>query len=98
MIDPAQTCLFIPRGMRRSRKLDMLESFGRTVGRVLRNCAVDALDVLPAEVIPIIHAMPEHAQIIARWRAAGRTFIYWDRGYCRRAMNSDLPLGEDGGY
>lgn len=35
--------------------------------------------------------------MIQRWRASGRRWIYWDRGYNRRVFATDLPTGEDGG-
>lgn len=48
--------------------------------------------------IPIVGCTPELRPLIDRWSADGRTWGYWDRGYCRRVFATDLPTGSDGGY
>jgi hypothetical protein len=41
---------------------------------------------------------PELRPYIDRWKAEGRNWIYWDRGYARRVFATDLPTGDRGGY
>lgn len=100
MIDPAKVCLFIPAGLR-DFKLDLFNRVGAHIraagGGVIEHNA-EALDRLPREVVPIVGCSPELTPIIAKWRAAGRPWIYWDRGYCRRVFATWLPRGEDGGF
>jgi hypothetical protein len=100
MIDPAKVCLFIPAGLKKF-KLDLFERIGGKIekagGRIVRHDA-DQLDTLPAGIIPIVGCQPESTQLIAKWRAAGRQWIYWDRGYVRRVFATWLPRGSEGGY
>lgn len=96
MIDPAAVCLFIPEGLK-NFKLHLFERIGAKIGRMLRHRYQD-LDLLPDEIIPIVGCTPELRPIIDRWKARGRTWIYWDRGYCRRVFATDLPRGDNGGY
>jgi hypothetical protein len=100
MIDPAKVCLFIPAGLARF-KLDLFNRIGEHIkklgGRVALHEA-NLLRQLPADVIPIVGCQPESTALIAEWRASGRPWIYWDRGYARRVFAASLPRGEDGGY
>lgn len=100
MIDPAKVCLFIPAGLKKF-KLDLFERIGskieRASGKVIRHDA-GLLDQLPNEIIPIVGCQPESTALIKRWRHHKRTWIYWDRGYCRRVFATHLPRGENGGY
>jgi hypothetical protein len=47
---------------------------------------------------PVVGCTPELKPLIEEWKASKRDFIYWDRGFARRAFASDLPTGEGGGY
>lgn len=100
MIDPGKVCLFIPGNLKKF-KLDLFERIGRHIkalgGRAIYHDA-SKLDALPSEIIPIVGCQPESTPLIAKWRANGRGWIYWDRGYCRRIFATDLPTGKDGGY
>jgi hypothetical protein len=96
MIDLANTCLFIPAGLK-DFKLQLFERIGTKLGKVIRG-DVAALAALPSDIIPIVGCSPELRERILRWRGAGRTFVYWDRGYARRVFATWLPRGEDGGY
>lgn len=96
MIDPARACLFIPPGLK-NFKLDLFERIGRKLGTVIRHDFA-ALAKLPNEIVPIVGCTPELRPIIDDWKARGRTWVYWDRGYCRRVFATDLPVGHDGGF
>lgn len=65
------------------RKLELIRRMADMTGRPLVNSAA-ALVELPAEVLPMICCTPEIMAQVAHWRATGRKFIYWDRGYLRR--------------
>jgi hypothetical protein len=95
MIDPARVCLFIPPGLK-NFKLQLFERIGKKVGRVVRHDFA-SLDSLPDDIVPIVGCTVELRPIIDRWRACGRTWVYWDRGYCRRVFATDLPPGANGG-
>lgn len=100
MIDPASVCLFIPAALKKF-KLDLFERVGSKIvahgGMVARHDA-SILDNLPGSIIPIVGCQPESTPLIRKWRASGRKWIYWDRGYCRRVFATDLPRGGNGGY
>lgn len=95
-IDPKTVCLFIPPGLR-TFKLALFERIGGKIGKVIRNDFV-ALEALPDDIVPIVGCTPELRPIIDKWRARGRRWIYWDRGYARRVFATWLPRGESGGY
>ena len=100
MIDPSKVALFCPSGLK-DFKLKLFERIGSKIeqagGKVIRHDA-GLLDQLQNEIIPIVGCSPELTQIIKRWRHHKRTWIYWDRGYCRRVFATHLPRGENGGY
>jgi hypothetical protein len=100
MIDPAKVALFIPGNLKKF-KLDLFEAIGRRIekfgGRIIRHDA-EALNALGSDIIPIVGCQPENTAQIAKWRASGRKWIYWDRGYARRIFATSLPRGENGGY
>lgn len=100
MIDAAKVCLFIPAGLKRF-KLDLFERIGRKIteagGQIVRESPA-RLEHLPHDIIPIVGCSPELRQTISRWRTSGRSFVYWDRGYCRRVFATWLPRGDEGGY
>lgn len=96
LIDPKKTCLFIPASLK-GFKQKLFERIGSNLGRIVRGDVAE-LAALPSEMIPIVGCSPELRPLISEWRAAGRSFIYWDRGYGRRVFATWLPRGEDGGY
>lgn len=100
MIDPASVCLFIP-GHLKKFKLALFERIGATIkaagGQVIKG-DFKALGALPETIVPIVGCTPELAPLIEGWRATGRRWIYWDRGYARRVFATDLPIGADGGF
>lgn len=100
MIDPAKVCLFIPPELRKF-KLDLFQRIGRHIkgfgGSVIHGDHA-AVARLPDEIVPIIGCTPPFRPFIADWRARGRRWIYWDRGYARRVFATWLPRGANGGY
>lgn len=100
MIDPSSVALFIPAGLKKF-KLTLFERIGAHIkakgGRVVHHDAA-LLDKLPADIIPIVGCQPESTALIVKWRANGRKWIYWDRGYARRVFATWLPRGDNGGY
>lgn len=99
-IDPATVCLFVGPGLKKF-KLNLFLRIGAHIealaGSMIRS-DFDAVKKLPDDVVPIIGCSPELSDTIDAWRARGRRFIYWDRGYCRRIFATWLPRGDDGGY
>lgn len=99
MIDPGKVCLFVPAGLKKF-KLDLFERIGRHIkssGGLVAYHDAALLAELPNEIVPIIGCQPETTDLIAEWRKAGRTFVYWDRGYCDRIFATNLPTGDSGG-
>jgi len=100
VIDPSSVALFIPPGLKKF-KLGLFEGIGKTIGRVVRDDP-RRLDDLPEHIIPIVGCTPALRPWIERWRATGKKWIYWDRGYLRRGFATWLPKGSDmgipGGY
>lgn len=100
LVSPSQAALFIPAGLKKF-KLDLFERIGRHIeaagGRTVRHNEKLLLD-LPDEIIPITGSGPELRPINLEWKARGRTFIHWDRGYARRVFATWLPRGENGGF
>lgn len=99
MIDPAAVALFVP-GHLKKFKLDLFNRIGagivRAGGQVVRE-EFASLAALPDAVTPIVGCTPELKPLIDGWRARGRRFIYWDRGYWLRVFATWLPRGQDGG-
>ena len=99
-IDPAKVCLFIPPELKKF-KLELFDRIARKIhekgGRFIRGDHT-LLKRLPKDIIPIVGCTPQLRGMIGEWRQRGRTFIYWDRGYCRRVFATWLPRGENGGY
>jgi hypothetical protein len=95
-VDPKQVALFIPPGLRKFKQR-LFERIGQQIGRVVRDDHALLLK-LPDEIIPIVGCSPQLAPIFQQWKASGRTFIYWDRGYLRRVFATWLPRGDAGGY
>lgn len=99
MIDPAKVCLYVPPSLKKFKRA-LFERIGGHIRQRGGRVAYDIADIaaLPAGIIPIIGCQPESTPLVEAWRAAGRDFIYWDRGYARRVFATWLPRGEDGGY
>lgn len=99
MIDPSKVCLFVP-GHLKAFKLNLFNRIGEGIrnagGRVVR-ANFPELDRLPDDVVPIVGCTPELRPLIESWKARGRRWIYWDRGYNRRVFATDLPTGQNGG-
>jgi hypothetical protein len=99
MIDPAKCCLFIP-GELKKFKLNLFNRIGQRIkqagGRTIRSDHM-ALAALPRDLIPIVGAAPYLLPLVMDWRASGRTWIGWDRGYVRRVFATWLPRGDNGG-
>jgi len=49
------------------------------------------LERLPPDVYPAIGCSPQLAPLLAYWRASGRKWIGWDRGYLRRWFSTWTP-------
>lgn len=100
MIDPAKVCLFIPSELKKF-KLDLFNRIGDRIkeagGSTIRGDHL-ALDRLPDDVLPIVGAAPYLLPLVRGWKARGRAWIGWDRGYVRRVFATWLPRGENGGY
>jgi len=104
MINPRDVALFVPPGLKKF-KLDLFERIGNKViacgGRTVRH-DYDAVIKLPDDVILIVGVSPQFRDAFTEWRARGRNFIFWDRGYLRRVFATWLPtgaqLGVPGGY
>ena len=100
VIDPAKVAFYFPAGLKPFKR-DLFSRVGGHIqdrgGRVIKNDA-SRLERLPDDIVPVVGCMPETAPLVAKWKAGGRTWIYWDRGYCRRIFATDLPPGKDGGY
>lgn len=96
MIDPAKVCLFLPNELTKFKRQffwrigDTIEAAGG------RTCKGDTneLKTLPDDIIPIVGASPDLRPIVQSWRELGRTWIGWDRGYCRRVYATWLPRAE----
>lgn len=100
MIDPKGVAFFIPRGLSAFKEKLFIRIGERIVaagGRTVRGDH-DALARLPTDVMPIVGAAPYLLPLVQAWRADGRPWIGWDRGYARRIFATWLPRGENGGY
>jgi hypothetical protein len=92
-IDPAKVCLWVPEGLRKF-KLALFDRIAAKIeaagGMVVRHDESRLLE-LPDDIIPIVGCHPPLKEAIADWRARGRTFVYWDRGYLARWFATCLP-------
>lgn len=101
MIDPARVAFFVPAHLK-AFKLALFNRIGarieRAGGLVIRGDFAQLDRAARAGRVPVVGCTPELRPYIDAWRAEGRAWIYWDRGYARRVFATDLPTGEDGGY
>lgn len=99
MISPSQVAIFCPSGLKKF-KLQLFERIGKHIekagGRMVRDDERRLLD-LPDEIVPIVGCTPALRPIIDGWKARGRNFCYWDRGYFFRIFATWLPRGDAGG-
>lgn len=100
LIDPAAVAFWIPPELKRF-KLELFNRVGAHIqakgGRIIRG-DVAAMAALPDDIVPVGGCTPLLSGLYSEWRARGRTFVYWDRGYARRIFATDLPTGDNGGY
>lgn len=96
MIDPRRARLFIPSELK-AFKLNLFNRIGAKLGGVIRGSFAE-IAALPDDLVPIVGCTPALRPLIAEWRARGRQWVYWDRGYARRVFATDLPTGEAGGF
>lgn len=98
MINPANTCLFIPPELKKF-KLDLFTRIAEHIAKKGGNYVSGDIRLLDTQdKIPIIGCTPELKPFVDKWRANKRDFIYWDRGYARRVFATHLERGSDGGY
>src|SRR5262245_54826266 len=92
-VNPSQVALFIPPGLKKF-KLNLFERIGQKViaagGRTVHHDH-SLLDQLPPDIYPVIGCSPQLAPLLAKWKATGRQWIGWDRGYMRRVFATWLP-------
>lgn len=69
----------------------LLDSIARGFDRVTSSVA--ELARLPDEIIPVVGCQMDVQNIEEEWRAKGRTFVYWDRGYLNRGGKTWLKRG-----
>lgn len=88
--------LFVPDGLN-AMKQDLFGRMARRIGASVRGDA-SVLNRLNTDCIPIVCCKPGVGEIVRRWQAEGRPFIYWDRGYFGRGGKTWLgrSLGFDG--
>jgi len=99
VINPREVCFYHPPEISRGAKLALFNRIGAKVKEAGGGFTRDwtDLDRLPPEIIPIVGCSPQLTALIARWRASGRRWIYWDRGYFFRCYATWLPRGDNGG-
>jgi hypothetical protein len=78
-IDPKKTALYCPIGLSRFKQ-NLFDRIGSKLGSVVRG-NVAQMAALPNDILPIVGCSPELTSLIAQWRADGRRWCYWDRGY-----------------
>ncbi|MDP3493431.1 MAG: hypothetical protein Q8R82_09970 [Hyphomonadaceae bacterium] len=100
-VDPATVAFFVPAHLK-AFKLELFNRIGATIERAGGVVVRGDYETLDRKVrkgrVPIVGCTPELRPYIERWRASGRDWIYWDRGYARRVFATDLPTGENGGF
>lgn len=93
LIDPAKVVFYHPKNLS-AFKDKLFSRIGQSVanrgGTHIRH-NVGALEKLSPDQIPLVGCMPECTQLIKQWRAMGRPWAYWDRGYARRVFATWLP-------
>lgn len=96
MIDPKAVRLYIPSGLG-NYKTGLFDRVAKTVGGTIRH-DLAALRDCPDDLIPAVGCTVALRPLIETWKATGRTWIYWDRGYLVRRFGTWLPKSSDGGY
>lgn len=77
-------------------KWTIVTQMGQCAGGVIDT--PDALAKLPDDEIPVVCCTAELGQLVREWKARGRQFMYWDRGYVRRLGGLFYPLDKTDGY
>lgn len=97
LIDPKSVALFIPPNLKKVKHalFERMATHITKLGGYVVRYDYAKINLLPDDVIPIVGCTPEFRDYIAGWRARGRTWIYWDRGYLRRVYATWLPRGAD---
>jgi hypothetical protein len=99
MIDPGELALFVPPHLP-DFKAQLFEAFGKAItnlgGQVIRY-DYSQVSKIPDEIIPIVGCTPQFRELFIEWQRRRREFIYWDRGYFRRA-HASWQRGLGGGY
>jgi len=93
MIDPQSVALYVPQA-RKGQKRRLFDQVGARMGRIVRR--VEAM--AQTDLIPASECFPEMRPLFAAWAAAGRPFLYIDRGYLRRGRMAAAGLGQDPGH
>lgn len=92
-LDPAKVAFWWPAGLKRFKE-DLFARIAARIerlgGRVVKHDERRLLD-LPDDVVPIVGCHPPLKGMLADWRARGRPFAYWDRGYLARWFATCLP-------
>lgn len=94
-----KACLYIPFGLN-GAKAKLFDDIAKKIGLCVRASADPATGVatlaqLPSDMVPVVGCSPELTKLIASWRATGRKWIYWDRGYARRVYATNLGKGSE---
>lgn len=100
MIDPKNVAFWVPPELKTfKRKLfDRIGAHIKAAGGRIVYDDFRHLNRLSPDTIPVVGCSPYLKPLIAQWRATGRKWIYWDRGYARRVFATDLPTGDNGGF
>lgn len=100
MIDPATVCFYWPPEIDHGAKATLFKRISTKIealgGKTTREWR-DLDTMFTPGLIPIVGCSPQLTELIIRWRAVGRKWIYWDRGYWLRVYATWLPQGRDGG-
>jgi len=98
-VNPASVCFYIPPELQKF-KADLFHRIGSKIVALGGATTKDhtTLGQLAPDVVPIVGCSIYLRPLIDTWRASGRPWIYWDRGYARRVFATWLPRGDDGGY
>lgn len=97
-MNPAQVCFYIPPELQKF-KADLFNRIGSKIVALGGQTTKDhtELERLAPDIVPIVGCSIYLRPMIDKWRASGRQWIYWDRGYARRVFATWLPRGTDGG-
>lgn len=95
-LDPSKVCFWHPSGLKKFKEVIFSQIGAKIIakgGKVVKHDFRPLAD-LPHDIIPIVGCHPPLKDMIHGWKASGRPFVYWDRGYCRRIFATWLPKAE----